>query len=296
MDLYQKEASTAMNTTDDRKAISLGLSSCPNDTSIFYALLHKKVPFHISITPYISDVEDLNQKLIRRELDVSKISYGVLDYIADDYVLLRSGSALGRGCGPLLLSKGKMTAKDLEAARIAIPGIHTTAALLMKLYCPEAKNLIPMNFAKIAHAIADMEVDAGVIIHETRFIYNEYGLVVIQDLGAWWEEMSGLPIPLGGIAARRSLGHKLLQTLNDVLKLSVLYATNGNGGDEAHNFIKRHAQEMSQEVMAKHIELYVNNYTVDLGEDGMRAIDFLAKTAFEKGIFKRKIESLFIIN
>uniref|UniRef100_UPI0040499CFD 1,4-dihydroxy-6-naphthoate synthase n=2 Tax=Dissulfurimicrobium sp. TaxID=2022436 RepID=UPI0040499CFD len=286
----------AMDTTDRKETISLGLSPCPNDTNIFYALLHKKVAFPLSITPYISDIEDLNQKLIRRELDVSKISYGVLDHIASDYVLLRSGSALGRSCGPLILSKKKMTAKDLETARVAIPGIHTTAALLMRLYCPGAENLIPMNFAKIAQAIADEDVDAGVIIHETRFIYHEYGLVMIQDLGAWWEKLTGLPIPLGGIAARRSLGHKLLQTLNKALKLSVLYAINGKGGDKALDFIKRHAQEMSPDVIARHIGLYVNRYTVELGKEGMKAVNFLVKTAREKGIFKRETNSLFDIN
>ncbi|MGQ9499734.1 MAG: 1,4-dihydroxy-6-naphthoate synthase [Dissulfurimicrobium sp.] len=285
-----------MDTTDRKETISLGLSPCPNDTNIFYALLHKKVAFPLSITPYISDIEDLNQKLIRRELDVSKISYGVLDHIASDYVLLRSGSALGRSCGPLILSKKKMTAKDLETARVAIPGIHTTAALLMRLYCPGAENLIPMNFAKIAQAIADEDVDAGVIIHETRFIYHEYGLVMIQDLGAWWEKLTGLPIPLGGIAARRSLGHKLLQTLNKALKLSVLYAINGKGGDKALDFIKRHAQEMSPDVIARHIGLYVNRYTVELGKEGMKAVNFLVKTAREKGIFKRETNSLFDIN
>ena len=285
-----------MDATDRKETISLGLSPCPNDTDIFYALLHKKVAFPLSITPYISDVEDLNQKLIRRELDVSKISYGVLDHIASDYVLLRSGSALGRGCGPLILGKKNMTAKDLETARVAIPGTHTTAALLMRLYCPGAKNLIPMNFAKIARAIADGDVDAGVIIHETRFVYHEYGLVMIQDLGAWWEELAGLPIPLGGIAARRSLGHKLLQTLNDALKLSVLYAINGKGGTEALDFVRCHAQEMSPEVMARHIGLYVNRYTVELDEEGMKAVDFLTGMACEKGIFKNKIHSLFNIN
>jgi 1,4-dihydroxy-6-naphthoate synthase len=296
MDLSQKEASMAMDTTDRKETISLGLSPCPNDTNIFYALLHKKVAFPLSITPYISDVEDLNQKLIRRELDVSKISYGVLDHIASDYVLLRSGSALGRGCGPLILSKKKMTAKDLETARVAIPGIHTTAALLMKLYCPGAVNLIPMNFAKIVQAIADGDVEAGVIIHETRFVYHEYGLVMIQDLGAWWEELTGLPIPLGGIAARRSLGREVLQTLNDALKLSVLYAISNEGGDEALDFVKRHAQEMSPDVMARHIGLYVNRYTIELDEEGMKAVDLLARKAREKGVFELETNSLFDIN
>ncbi|MGB9711721.1 MAG: 1,4-dihydroxy-6-naphthoate synthase [Dissulfurimicrobium sp.] len=284
-----------MDTVNPSRTISLGLSSCPNDTGIFYALLHKKVQFSLEINYCISDIEELNKEVIKRNLDVSKISYGVLDRIADDYVLLRSGSALGRGCGPLILGREKdMTPKDLESARIAIPGVHTTAALLLRLYCPGATNLIPMNFAKIAQAVADGDADAGVIIHETRFVYHKYGLALIRDLGAWWEELTGLPIPLGGIAAKRRLGRNLLQTLNNALKFSVLYAMNSGLKGEILDFVRRHAQEMSPEVMVNHIKLYVNHYTVDVGEDGLKAVELLTKATHEKDIFRQEIGSLFI--
>ena len=280
----------SMTTADTDRTISIGFSSCPNDTNIFYALLHQKVPFPPGIIPHISDVEDLNQMVIGRKLDVSKISYGVLDQILDDYVLLKSGSALGRGCGPLIVAKRGMDLKKLGSARIAIPGPHTTAALLLRLYCPEAGNLVPMNFAEIAKSVADGEVDAGAIIHETRFIYHEYGLICLEDLGAWWEEQTGLPIPLGGIAAKRSLGPELLQTLNNALKLSILYAMRER--DKTLNFVRQYAQEMSADVIAKHIDLYVNSYTVDLGEEGLKAVDFLIKTAQDKGIFKQGLTSI----
>ncbi|MDA8161908.1 MAG: 1,4-dihydroxy-6-naphthoate synthase [Desulfobacteraceae bacterium] len=272
------------------RTISIGFSSCPNDTNIFYALLHKKVPFPFEIVPQITDVEDLNQMAIRRKLDVSKISYGVLDRILDDYILLKSGSAIGRGCGPIIVAKKGMDAGKLKSARIAIPGLHTTAALLLRLYCPEAENLVPMNFAEIARAVAEGEVDAGAIIHETRFIYHEYGLVCLEDLGSWWEGGTGLPIPLGGIIAKRSLGHELLQTLDNALKLSVLYGMRKK--DESLDFVRRHAQEMSLEVIDKHIKLYVNDYTADLGEEGLKAVDFLIKMAQEKGIFRQDIASV----
>jgi len=266
----------------DRK-FTLGLSSCPNDTFIFYALLHGKVPLSCRPLPFMADVEKLNQRVLARSIDVSKVSYHVLGHVLDDYVLLSAGSALGRGCGPLLLAKTPLEAQDLKKCRIAIPGEYTTAALLLRLFAPEAERLIPMNFAHITQAIVNGEVDAGIIIHETRFTYHDLGLICIQDLGTWWEGETGFPIPLGGIIARRSLGSGLLHEIENAIRDSIQIAT--DRPDAVMGFVERHAHEISCEVMKKHIDLYVNRYTLDLGNEGIRAVEFLLDRGQKKGIF-----------
>ncbi|NIA08258.1 MAG: 1,4-dihydroxy-6-naphthoate synthase [Nitrospiraceae bacterium] len=266
----------------DRK-FSLGLSSCPNDTFIFYAMLHGKVPISHRPLPFMADVEELNQRVLARSIDVSKVSYHILGHVLDDYVLLNAGSALGRGCGPLLLAKTPLELQELKGCRIATPGKYTTAALLLRLFAPEAKRLIPMNFARITQAIVSGEVDAGIIIHETRFTYQDLGLICIQDLGTWWEEETGFPIPLGGIVARRSLGTGLLHEIEKAIRDSIHSAT--DHPDTAMGFVKRHAHEISCEVMKKHIDLYVNRYTRDLGTEGIRAVEFLLDMGQKKGIF-----------
>ena len=265
------------------REFTLGLSSCPNDTFIFYALLHGKVPLSCRPLPFMADVERLNQRVLDRSIDVSKVSYHVLGHVLDDYVLLNVGSALGRGCGPLVLAKRPIELQDLKRCRIAIPGEYTTAALLLRLFAPEAKRLIPMNFARIAQAIVSEEVDAGIVIHETRFTYRALGLICIQDLGTWWEEETGFPIPLGGVIARRRMGTGLLQEIENAIRDSIHAAI--DNPDAAMAFVKRHAHEISCEVMKKHIDLYVNRYTLDLGKEGIRAVEFLLDLGQKKGIF-----------
>jgi 1,4-dihydroxy-6-naphthoate synthase len=265
------------------KKFSLGLSSCPNDTFIFYALLHGKVPISHTPVPFMADVERLNQRVLNRSIDVSKVSYHVLGYVLDDYVLLNAGSALGRGCGPLLLAKTPIKSRDLKDCRIAIPGEYTTAALLLRIFAPEAKRLIPMNFARITQAIVNGDVDAGIVIHETRFTYRDLGLICIQDLGNWWEGETGLPIPLGGVIARRSLDTGLLHEIENAIRDSIHIAT--DHPEAAMGFIKRHAHEISCDVIKKHIDLYVNRYTVDLGRDGIKAVEFLLDMGQKRGIF-----------
>jgi len=272
-----------MENIRNNKGITLGLSSCPNDTFIFYALLHNKVSLQYKLSPLIADVEELNQKVLARSIDVTKVSFHVLGHVLDDYMLLRSGSAMGRGCGPLLLSKAPLDTHNFEKYRIAIPGKHTTAALLLKLFAPEVKELVPMNFALIAQAVAEGEVDGGIIIHETRFTYHDLGLTCIQDLGAWWEKKTGFPIPLGGIIAKRSLGIELLQAIDAALVTSIKSAL--ENPEAVWDFVMKHAQEMSYEVMRNHIDLYVNEYTMDLGEEGIRAVEFLLEQGQEKGVF-----------
>ncbi|PXF57058.1 MAG: 1,4-dihydroxy-6-naphthoate synthase [Deltaproteobacteria bacterium] len=272
-----------MKNIGSNNRITLGLSSCPNDTFIFYALLHNKVPLQYKISPLMADVEELNQRVLARSIDVSKVSFHVLGHVLDDYMLLRSGSAMGRGCGPLLLARTPLDPHNFERYRIAIPGKYTTAALLLKLFAPGVKELVPMNFALIAQAVAGGEVDGGIIIHETRFTYHDLGLICIQDLGTWWEKKTGFPIPLGGIIAKRSLGIELLQAIDAALGMSIKSAF--KDPDAVWDFVMEHAQEMSYEVMRKHIDLYVNQYTLDLGEEGIKAVEFLLEQGQKKGHF-----------
>ena len=272
-----------MENVGNNNRITLGLSSCPNDTFIFYALLHNKVPLQYKLSPLMADVEELNQRVLARSIDVSKVSFHVLGHVLDDYMLLRSGSAMGRGCGPLLLARTPLDPRNFDKYRIAIPGEYTTAALLLKLFAPGVKELVPINFALIARAVARGEVDGGIIIHETRFTYHDLGLICIRDLGAWWEEKTGFPIPLGGIIAKRSLGIELLQAIDAALRMSIESAF--ENPEAVWDFVMEHAQEMSCEVMRKHIDLYVNQYTLDLGEEGIKAVEFLLEQGQKKGAF-----------
>ena len=264
--------------------LHIGLSPCPNDTFIFYALLHDKVDSRVKFLPFMTDVEELNKKVLKGELPVSKVSFGMLGKYLDDYIVLNSGSAMGRGCGPLLVSKKKVSPEDMESLRIAIPGINTTAALLLKLFAPGAKNLIPMPFFEIPGSVLREEADCGVIIHETRFTYTSYGLHCIKDLGEWWESETGLPIPLGGIVAKRSLGQKLLLDIDRTIHESVSYSI--KNPSQAQAFIKEHAQETSPEVIRNHIDLYVNEFTLNMGKEGKFALETLMKKATGLGIFK----------
>ncbi|MCK4425230.1 MAG: 1,4-dihydroxy-6-naphthoate synthase [Deltaproteobacteria bacterium] len=272
-----------MENVGNNNKITLGLSSCPNDTFIFYALLHNKVSLQYKLSPLIADVEELNQRVLARSIDVSKVSCHVLGHVLDDYMLLRSGSAIGRGCGPLLLARTPLGPQNFEQCRIAVPGEYTTAALLLKLFAPGVKDLVPMNFASITQAVAEGKVDGGIIIHETRFTYHDLGLICIQDLGAWWEEKTGFPVPLGGIIAKRSLGTELLQAIDTALGMSIKLAF--KNPEITWDFVREHAQEMSYEVMRKHIDLYVNQYTLDLGEEGIRAVEFLLELGQKGGVF-----------
>ncbi len=263
--------------------LNLGLSPCPNDTFMFYALLHGKVETPCEIIPHMHDVEELNRMVLSGNLDVSKVSYHLLGHVLESYLLLKAGSALGWGCGPLLVSRAKEARAHLERGPIAIPGEYTTAALLLRLYMPEASNLIPMYFARIPQAVAKGEVTAGVIIHESRFTYKNLGLHCIQDLGAWWEETARLPIPLGGIIAKRTIDSHVIIALDRAIRSSIEYAFEHR--NETMQFVQAHAQETSTEVIDKHIELYVNEYSLNLGIKGIKAVKSLLDHGFQKGIF-----------
>jgi len=275
--------------------LTLGFSPCPNDTFIFDALIHHKIDTEgLEFEVFYDDVETLNQKAFRGELDITKLSYHAFAYVVDKYVLLDAGSALGFGVGPLLISKFEFSISDLNNSKykIGIPGKYTTANFLLGLALPEASNKQEMVFSEIEDALLDEKIDAGLIIHENRFTYQNKGLKKIIDLGDYWEKLTGCAIPLGGIVANRKLPLDVQHKINRVLKKSVEFAfANPKSGLE---IIRSHAQEMSEEVMYKHIELYVNKYSLDLGEEGRKAIKLLFDTAREKGIIPEIKEEIFL--
>jgi 1,4-dihydroxy-6-naphthoate synthase len=274
------------------KILTLGYSPCPNDTFIFHALTHGKLPGQgISFQETLEDVETLNRMTIRGELDVSKVSYHALGFLREDYCLLRAGGALGRGCGPLIVTRTPLKPEDLRGRMIAIPGMLTTAYLLMQLYDPTLKNVCSMPFDKIMDSVAGGSVDAGLIIHEGRFTYQNYGLHQIADLGQWWEEATGLPIPLGCIVARRELGSKVIHEVDELIRASLLHAR--KHPEESASYIKSHAQELEDQVIRQHIELYVNDFSEDLGDEGTRAVEAFLRKAEEKDIIERSLKPLF---
>ncbi|HWZ36025.1 MAG TPA: 1,4-dihydroxy-6-naphthoate synthase [Mucilaginibacter sp.] len=279
--------------------LTLGFSPCPNDTFIFDALIHHKIDTEgLDFEVFYDDVETLNQKAFRGELDITKLSYHAFAYIVDKYVLLDAGSALGFGVGPMLICKGNP--EDLYSRlktqgselKIGIPGKYTTANFLLGLAFPQATNKIELIFSDIENAVLEGRVDAGLIIHENRFTYQDKGLKKIIDLGDYWEKETGCAIPLGGIVANRNLPEDVQHKINRVLRKSVEFAfANPKSGLD---FIRQHAQEMSEEVMYKHIELYVNKYSVDLGEEGRKAIRLMFDTALEKGIIPAIGKNIFL--
>ena len=265
--------------------LSLGFSPCPNDTFIFYALVHGLIDCCRPITrvPRLEDVETLNEWAMRGELDVTKLSFHAYGHVRDRYVLLDSGSALGRGCGPLLISSRKdLRPTDLQKMRVAIPGNYTTAAMLLKLFCPGIE-AVAMRFDTIIGALVEGRIDAGVIIHESRFTYAQHDLYLVQDLGAWWEETSGCPIPLGGIAVRRSLGREIADSLSAAVRESVRWAFANRA--ECLPYIRSHAQELNDDIIASHIDLYVNQYSVSLGAEGNDAVQSFLARGIAAGIF-----------
>jgi 1,4-dihydroxy-6-naphthoate synthase len=278
---------------NQKSKISIGFSPCPNDTFIFDALVHNKIDTEdFLFEPSLEDVETLNERAFSECYDVTKLSFFAYAMVSDKYQLLNSGSALGYKCGPLLISKEKIDIADISSKRIAIPGKYTTANFLFSIAFPEAKNKTEMLFSEIETAIANGSVDAGVIIHENRFTYEQKGLKKIIDLGEYWEEKTGMPVPLGGIAVKRSLPEETKHRIDRMIKESVEFAfANPKSGVD---FIKAHAQEMSEEVMYKHIVLYVNKFSVDLGNKGKQAVNVMFQKAMEKKIITGINENLFL--
>lgn len=263
--------------------LHLGYSPCPNDTFIFYGLIHGKVSCpKVTFIEQLEDVETLNQLALQSQLDLTKISYHALGHLRKDYVLLRSGGALGRGCGPLIVARETTSMTQLRGKKIAIPGQLTTANLLLQLHSEGYEDVLILPFDQIMAAVAEGKVDAGVIIHESRFTYQQHGLKQILDLGQWWEEETGCPIPLGGILAKRTLGPKLIKQIDTALRQSIEYAY--AHASEPQAYIKQYAQELDDSVIRNHIDLYVNDFSIDLGDEGIEAVNSLLNRAEERGI------------
>ncbi len=251
--------------------LTLGFSPCPNDTFIFDALVNKKIDTEgLEFETVLEDVQTLNQWALQGRLDFSKISYGVLPLVLDHYVLLNSGGALGMGVGPLLISKEPIASEQVTNCVIGIPGINTTAHLLFSLAYPNATNKQFMVFHEIEDAVLSGKVDAGVIIHENRFTYQAKGLHKIVDLGAYWEQQLQVPIPLGGIVANKKMDNNIALKVDRLIKQSLEYAFANY--PLITDYVKQHSQEMSEAVMKQHIDLYVNDYSLGLGDDGRKAV------------------------
>ena len=272
------------------KSLSIGFSPCPNDTYIFCGLVKGHIPlFGWSLQPErLEDVETLNEWALQGRLDITKLSFHAFGHVLKNYVLLKSGAALGRGCGPLLVAGQKIGSADIAKMTVAVPGEYTTAAMLLKLYAPDLKNIVMMRFDEIMDAVESGKVDCGVIIHESRFTYESRGLVLIEDLGSWWEDISGYPIPLGGIAVKRSLGKDLIGKIDKALKASIAWAQRNH--ELCRPYIKEHAQEIEDSVINDHIGLYVNTFSEDLGAEGMAAVEFFLKKGRQSKIFSDSVD------
>ena len=276
------------------RTLTLGYSPCPNDTFIFHALAKGLVGGGtLGFQERLEDVEALNFMAISGRLDVTKVSFGVITQVLEDYCLLRSGGAMGRGCGPLVVARGPVEMDSLKGRRIAIPGTNTTAFLLLRLFDPAlGDNVVPMTFDLIMEAVQEGEVDAGLIIHEGRFTYKGYGLTEVMDMGLWWEETTGKPIPLGGIIARRDLGMETLLQVESLIRESLTHAR--EHPDAPMDYIRQHSQEMADSVIREHISLYVNEFSLDLGAEGEEAVRELFKMARARGLVKGEERPLFI--
>lgn len=274
---------------------SLGFSPCPNDTFIFDAIVNEKIDTEgVTVEPVLADVEQLNQKAFRNEIDVTKLSYFAFGKLAHEYALLSSGSALGNNCGPLLISKQEVENPAIEVPhqRVAIPGENTTANFLFSLAFPTASQKEVMVFSDIENAVLEGSVDLGVIIHENRFTYQQKGLRKVMDLGEYWEETTQCPIPLGGIAVRRAIPDAEKRKINRIIQRSVQYAF--DHPSSSWDYVQKHAQEMDEDVIYRHINLYVNRFTKELGEQGRMAVQTMFEKAVQQGLLNNIPKHLFI--
>jgi len=275
--------------------LTLGFSPCPNDTFIFDAMVHGRIDTEgLEFDYFLADVEELNRKALASEVDITKMSYHAYAYVAQNYLILDSGSALGYRNGPLLISKRIINPSELADARIAIPGKYTTANLLFSIAWPEATNKTEYLFSDIEEALLKGKVDAGLIIHETRFTYYKKGLHKIADMGEYWEKLTGLPIPLGAIVINRNIPDDIAQKVNRILRRSLEYAYKDSFA--SYDFVAGNAKEMDSTVMNNHIKLFVNEYTLHLGNMGRQAINALFRIAGEKGVIPSLPDRIFLTN
>jgi 1,4-dihydroxy-6-naphthoate synthase len=253
--------------------LTFGFTPCPNDAFAFHALVHGLVPAPFEVEPVLLDIEELNQRAATGELQLTKFSFGAAAASGDRYRLLRSGAALGRGVGPLVVARAAGSLEDAAAGRIAVPGRETTAFLLLRLAAPALGEVVELRYERILDAVVAGGVDAGLIIHESRFTYSEHGLVAVADLGDWWDGETGLPVPLAGIFARSDLEPDLVDEAQAAIRASVEYAF--AHPEASRDYVRSLAHELSDEVCAAHIALYVNEHSVDIGDEGLAAIDRL---------------------
>lgn len=273
--------------------LKLGFSPCPNDTFIFNALVNGLISDpNIAFEVTLADVEALNQSAILQEADITKLSFGTIPAVSANYQILDAGSALGFGCGPLLVSNRILSPDELKNARVAIPGFNTTANLLMSMAYPEIRDKKAFLFSDIEDAVLRGDADLGLIIHENRFTYERRGLLKVADLGAWWEDTFQLPIPLGCIAIRRNLDEKIKQKVSGLIRKSVELAFQDPTSTMA--YVSAHAQAMEVEVMKQHIALYVNEFSVSLGNKGRNAVMEMFRIASENKLTSSVAEPLFI--
>jgi 1,4-dihydroxy-6-naphthoate synthase len=257
--------------------LTFGFTPCPNDAFAFHALVHGLVPAPFEVEAVLCDIEELNRRAAAAELQLTKLSFGAAAAADDRYRLLRSGAALGRGVGPLVVARELGSLEDAAAGRTGVPGLETTAFLLLRLAAPALGEVVELRYDRILDAVVTGEVDAGLIIHESRFTYREHGLVSVADLGEWWEGETGLPVPLAGIFARSDLEPDLADEFEAAIRASVEYAF--AHPEASRDYVRSLSHELSDEVCAAHIALYVNEHSVDIGEEGLAAIDRLLGSA-----------------
>jgi len=288
----------AHNTEIKLKTLSLAYSSCPNDTYIFHAMVHGLInPTDISFNTSIADVETLNQRAAKGTYDITKLSFAAMGSLGEQYRILRNGAALGRGCGPLVITMPGYSIHSRHKIKVAVPGLGTTACLLFRFYFEErfpglVPNLISMPFEKIMPAVTTGKADVGVIIHEGRFVYEQMGFELIQDLGQWWETHTGLPIPLGCIAVKKEIGRETTKQLESMIRQSISHAKKFPTAGAA--YIRHHAQELEDNVIQEHIGLYVNDFSMDLGAEGENAVLTFFKKARQAGILPPGPDSWFL--
>ncbi|MBA3717219.1 MAG: 1,4-dihydroxy-6-naphthoate synthase [Actinobacteria bacterium] len=256
--------------------MTFGFSPCPNDTFAFHALVHGLVDAPFTVEPVLLDIGELNRRARSGDIDLTKLSFGAATAVGDRYRLLRSGAALGHGVGPLVVARAAAELGEAATGRVAIPGYDTTAFLLLRLAAPDLGEVVELRYDRILSAVAAGEVDAGLIIHESRFTYGEHGLVSVADLGDWWEGETGLPVPLAGIYARAELPGETVAAAETAIRASVEYAF--AHPEESRDYVREHSQELSDEVCDAHIALYVNEFSVDLGGEGLAAIARLSES------------------
>lgn len=278
----------------ENKTLTLAYSPCPNDTYIFAALTNGLLTGAPQVRVQLEDIENLNNSALKADYELTKVSYGAIPLLMEDYRILRSGGALGRGCGPLLITRKGMgtNVEDFLDKLVAIPGEMTTAFMLLRLAMGRRPQTLAMRFDRIVEAVASGTADAGLIIHESRFTYQESGLVQVVDLGDWWESQTGMPIPLGAILVRRDLDEAAAKTIDESIRRSLRFARTHESA--VMKYVREHATEMQEDVMRKHIDLYVNEYSEDVGESGMAAVKELFSRAQAAHIIPATVEADFV--